>query len=102
MAWETRNGREYYYRKHRIGSRVISEYVGSGWLADLTAAADEQERDEREAERRAWNKTKAEILSADHEVNQTMDTCHTLAKAILLVSGFHTHKGQWRRKRGRR
>ncbi len=101
MAWDERNGRSYYYRKRRDGDQVISEYMGSGFLAELSAEQDEEKRLERAAERRAWNKEKAEILAVDHEVNQTMDTCSTLAKAVLLVSGFHTHHGTWRRKRER-
>ena len=102
MPWEERNGRLYYYRKRRDGDQVISEYIGSGWLADLTAEQDEDKRLERAAERRAWNKEKAEILAVDREVNQTMDTCGTLAKAILIASGYRTHHGTWRRKRERR
>ena len=33
MAWEERNGNQYYYRKRRQGNRVVSEYVGKGaWI----------------------------------------------------------------------
>lgn len=101
MPWENRNGQDYYYRKRRDGDQVISEYVGSGWLAEIAASQDGEKRAEREAEHRIWNDAKAEILATDREVNQTLDTCHDLANAILLASGFHTHKGQWRRKRER-
>lgn len=100
MGWEDRNGRSYYYRKQRIGAQVVSKYIGAGWLAEIYAAADEQIRTENELERKALNKEKAEIMAIDREVNDTMDTCRALADVFLLVSGFHTHKGTWRRKRG--
>jgi hypothetical protein len=102
MALEDRNGRSYYYRKHRIGDRVISEYCGSGLLAELYAEADEQKRRETELERRTWREERESVLEIDRQVNQTMDTCRTLADMLLLASGYHTHKGTWRRKRVKR
>ena len=101
MSWEERNGRQYYYRKRRDGDQVYSVYVGSDFIAEIASMQDKQRREERAAERQAWNKTKAEILAIDREVNQTIDTCRDLVNAGLVASGFHTHKGQWRRKRGR-
>jgi hypothetical protein len=78
---------------------VISEYVGSGWLAELYAEADEQKRRDTEIERRTWREEKEYVIEIDRQVNQTMDTCRILADMLLLVSGYHTHKGTWRRKR---
>ena len=37
MAWETRGNREYLYRKKRVNGRVVSEYVGTGFQAELIA-----------------------------------------------------------------
>jgi len=45
MAWETRKrGGKYYVRKHRTGTRVISEYIGRGEAAELIARLDDLER----------------------------------------------------------
>ena len=37
MAWEERNGNRYFYRKRRVGDRVISEYVGGDFMAEFIA-----------------------------------------------------------------
>ena len=37
MGWETRGNGKYYYRKRRIGDKVVSEYVGTGPGAELIA-----------------------------------------------------------------
>ncbi len=44
MGWETRNGKQYYYRKVRVGGRVRSVYCGTGERARLAAMEDERRR----------------------------------------------------------
>jgi hypothetical protein len=45
LAWESRKrGGKYYVRKHRVGNRIISEYIGCGAAAELIARLDEIER----------------------------------------------------------
>ena len=99
MGWEERNGRTYYYRKVRDGDTVRSEYVGCGMFAEAAAQIDKAERCKREIrrerdreERRA---VKAEARRVDYAIRQVTRLTH----AALLVHGFHTHKGQWRKKR---
>ena len=69
---------------------------------ELYAEADEQKRIETDLERRNWSEEKESVLEIDRQVNQTMDTCRILAELILLASGYHTHKGTWRRMRVKR
>lgn len=95
MGWERRGNRRYYYRKRRQGGQVVSEYVGAGELAETTAALDALERDLRQAEQRRWEA----IQAADAQVDQVADLVQALIHAILLATGHHTHKGQWRKKR---
>jgi hypothetical protein len=99
MGWETRNGRSYYYRKEREGSRVRSVYVGGGETASLIAQLDALQSDEREGkralarlEREGWQEQEAELDG----LTVWLDA---VAGGVLLAAGCHTHKRQWRRKR---
>jgi hypothetical protein len=95
MSWEQRGNRRYYYRKRREGDRVISEYVGAGELAETAVAIDALEREIRRAERQR----RAERRALDAQIDEVCDLIRALTFAELLVSGYHTHKGQWRRRR---
>src|SRR4051794_39320882 len=47
MGWE--RGR-YYTRSRKVNGRVVREYVGSGYVAELAAQLDGLDRDQRESE----------------------------------------------------
>jgi hypothetical protein len=100
VAWEDRGNRQYYYRKRRIGNRVVSEYVGAGLRAELTAEEDMLEREHRKRERQEWNELKSEVQALDRELDSVGDLTRCLTRASLLLAGYHPHKGQWRKKRG--
>ena len=93
MAWEERNGKYYYYRKQRVGKRVVSQYVGSGYLAELAYRLDFLIKVERIKTR--W--LKEEALNIDREVEEVCKMITALIYSTLLIHGFHTHKGQWRK-----
>ncbi len=95
MAWEQRSNRPYYYRKQRDGQRVISEYVGSGALAQEATAFRAIALEVRQARRRHW----AAISAVDDQVDQACDLLQALAQGTLLVTGHRMHKGQWRKSR---
>ena len=99
MGWEDRGGRRYYYRKKRIGSRVFSEYVGAGWLAELEAEGDMMEREQRRRQQEEWEEMKAEVKALDRELDSVGDLTRCLTRAVLLLAGYHPHKGQWRKRR---
>ena len=99
MAWEDRNGRQYYYKKRREGRRVVSVYCGSGEFAVLLAELDYLDREKERAKRRAEQQELDGWLALDRGINQVLDLCSDLAGAVLLLSGFHPHKGQWRQRR---
>ena len=99
MAWEDRGGRDYYYRKKRIGNRVISEYIGTGFLAELSAEMDEERKAQREQEQLVWKKMKEEVKTMENELDSTGDLIRALVRANLLLAGYHPHKGQWRKRR---
>ncbi len=95
MAWEQRSNRRYYYRKRRVGRRVISEYVGSGALAQEATAFRAIACDVRQAGRRRW----AAVCALDAQVDRACDLIQALAQGTLLSTGHRLHKGQWRNSR---
>ena len=99
MAWERRGNRQYYYRKRREGRRVVSEYFGTGTIAELAEMLDAADREEHEREREAWRELREAELDLDREIDGLGDTVRMLTQAVLLASGHHTHKGQWRQRR---
>lgn len=100
MAWEDRNGNRYYYRKRRIGDRVVSEYMG-GDIASLFAMIDENERERRDLDREIDRAEREEQQDLDHQVDEVISLARVLADATLLAAGYHRHKGQWRKRRER-
>ena len=101
MGWENRGKRQYYYRKRREGRRVVSQYVGTGELAALAATLDALDRLQREMECEAWRRQRDVEGEIAAEVDRLDDLVRGITYSVLLASGFHTHKGQWRRKRER-
>jgi hypothetical protein len=99
MCWEKRGAREYYYRKSKVGGRVISEYIGCGSLAQSVSLNIEKAKAYRE---RSLNLQK-KVIQVEADLSQEIHQCRlltsTLTEAILLISGYHSHKGEWRKKR---
>jgi hypothetical protein len=99
MGWEQRSDNRYYYRKKRIGDRVVSEYIGRGELAELIAELDALDRARRQTEREAWRQERVKVEAIDRRLAEVQEAILTLIRAWLLVAGYHTHKGQWRKRR---
>jgi len=99
MGWERRRKREYYYRKRRIGDRVVSEYVGTGPVAEAAAAIDERERLAREEAREQWRRERERQRAIDEKVDRACHLIRNLTYAALLLNGHRMHRGQWRKRR---
>lgn len=99
MGWEQRGNNRYYYRKERSGRHVRSVYVGCRDLAALTGILDAALQDDREAKRSAERHQRAAVESIDASIDSLTRLASTLTQAMLIASGFHQHKGQWRRRR---
>jgi hypothetical protein len=99
MGWEERNGHRYYYRKEREGGTVRSVYVGSGDYAEAVAALDAVQRFERERRREAWRQTKARHKRSERAALDAERGIRAIRDAALIASGYHTHKGTWRKSR---
>lgn len=93
MGWVTRGSKSYYYKSRRVGGRVETEFF-SGLYAQLAAAADEEERAERQREASIL----AEDDSLDRQIAEAFDAVEDLARQELEQAGFYRHKRQWRRR----
>lgn len=99
MGWEKRGSGRYYYRKRRIGTRVVSEYMGGGELGAAAAAHDRAAQDAREQESRSAKEEREKITALAEAGAEAEQGIRALVRAFLLLAGYHTHKGQWRRRR---
>jgi hypothetical protein len=102
MGWENRNGKRFYYRKRRQGRRVISEYIGSGPIAEFMATIVKGERQDLAAQRMKKKQDFDRVLNEDRELDTACELVRDLTRWILLASGYHAHKRQWRRRRNAR
>jgi hypothetical protein len=100
MGWETRErGGPYYTRSRRVDGEVRREYVGGDTLGKIAALEDQYERRRREEEAAYW-KEEEERLEQDAAFLQELEeAAKILAKAHLIATGCHRHKGEWRRLR---
>ena len=99
MGWEYRNGQKYYYRKHRIGKRVFSEYIGKGLYAELAADQDAMERFQATIQKEQKLLLIEENNELDNMVEDFEKFCEFIKNATLIYSGFSFHKGEWRKRR---
>lgn len=99
MAWETRGNNRYYYQKKRVAGKVVSEYVGRGVMAREIALMDLEEKKERYDRNRVMRQQEEEFGLFNQQVVQLSSLVKGAVEIYFIVSGFHKHKGQWRRRR---
>jgi|ERR1041385_4504570 hypothetical protein len=99
MGWEQRGANSYYYKKERDGSRVKSVYVGRGEVAQLISKLQGSSNDLENLMRAKKSIETHELLRAEVTLDRAVELIQLFTQAELLTAGFHTHKGQWRRKR---
>jgi hypothetical protein len=97
LEWHGGTG-PYYYRKRREGDRVTSEYVGSGAVAELSAADDAAERLEQQRQRATFRATARVVEERASLLLGTEADVRALSAGCLIVNGFYAHKRQWRRR----
>ena len=99
MGWEVHGRCRFYTRSKKVAGRVVREYVGTGAVAELAAAADALRRGDRRAAaeaRRAEEASWREALAPLLELSRAVDV---VVRATLLAGGFHRHARSWRKKR---
>ena len=77
---------------------MVSQYIGAWPVAEAFVQLNETMRRERQAERRAIE----QIEAADRELACLGDRFRDAAVEVLGRSGFHRHKGQWRKRQNRK
>jgi len=102
MAWEMRGGcGPYYTRSRRVNARVVREYIGGGQIGHIAAEFDAIRRAERIAEADARRQEITEIEELDRIADDLGRATDEAMRTVLEAAGFHQHRGEWRRKRGR-
>ena len=99
MGWERRGNNQYYYKKKRDGARVRSVYVGNGEIAHMISTIQSTSP---LFERLAHSMKSSETVEQEKVedlMDQLGDRICLVTQATLLVTGFHTHKRQWRKLR---
>jgi hypothetical protein len=100
VAWEERErGGSYYTRSRRVEGRVVREYVGTGYVAELAARLDRARREEAAAERDRQRYELENLQSLAAPVLELDHAAAILARAHLIAAGCRRHKGEWRRAR---
>ena len=99
MAWETRGGRRYYYRKVWKDGRCFSVYEGGGPLAELMAEQDEETREQARRVSLDAHAQLAALDKVDAMIDREWRAVKAAAEEALEAAGYHRHKRQWRLKR---
>jgi len=99
MAWEKRGDHSYYYRSVGDGGRVRKVYLGRGIFGELAARRDEEKRERQAAERDCEREELGRLEALAAPVLEIDEAAEVLTRAALVASGYHRHKGEWRRVR---
>lgn len=100
MGLEVRKNGVYYYKKRRVGSKVVSEYVGTGLQADMATLDQAFENRDKSKKKAEKEQIKARFQASNRQFKEAEKLIRALTRATLIVNGYHTHKRQWRRQRG--
>ena len=102
MSWDCKtrsSGLRYYYRSIRDGDRVRKVYVGRGAKAHEAARRTDERCQARQATRESLRMEAEKSALAEQRLSDLHDMAAQLFKAVLLASGCHEHRGQWRRRK---
>ncbi|HID75771.1 MAG TPA: hypothetical protein EYP56_07215 [Planctomycetaceae bacterium] len=100
MAWEYRGKHgPYYYRSRRVGGRVVKEYLGRGEAAHWAAMMDLWDKQQRQQQTDRHRQRKAEEKALEDQLDNVCHLARLATWTQLLLSGYHNHKGEWRKRR---
>lgn len=93
-----RNGA--YIRVKWENGKAVQEYIGSGPGAELAAMQDEIEREQRKEQVLEIRKRAEEWKALEDSVTGALDDVRDLVAGVLMATGHHRRKRQWRKRRG--
>jgi hypothetical protein len=94
---QKRGESDYYYRKYRLGNKVVTEYLGkANELEDLEGENEILGTTFREQKKRKRQAHQVEKF-LDRRLDYVNEEVTTLANCLFLIAGYHTKKGQWRK-----
>jgi hypothetical protein len=100
MGWETRGGRSYLYQKVRRGGRVVSEYIGTGLLAEFVVSQTVEKRFRRVTESEAEQAQRAALEAVERPLVEWCNQVEVFTRAVLEAANYHRHaRGRWRKRR---
>jgi hypothetical protein len=102
MGWETRGGKQYYYRATKIDGRVVKTYMGTGAAGEEAARADEAARAARVQEAVARHKHAEHLAEGTRLVVAVYELGKQAYADAMTRLGYHNHKGEWRVSRAAR
>src|SRR5262245_40882598 len=99
MPWESRGSRRYLYRCRRVNGLPRKLYLGGGAAAEAYEKLLVEERRRHAAERLAWEAAVVPLADADSSLVHLQAAATVLARAALILGGFHEHQREWRRRK---
>ena len=88
-----------HYHKKRLGTQVFSIYVGSETKQTLDFDFNIERLNEPLLEAQSIDCIEKEDSDEAECIKIFMDYTRSIYNATLIAAGYHTHKGQWRKKR---
>lgn len=93
MGWERRGDYgPYYIRSKRVNGRVEKHYYGNGELAAFRSDFDGAARKADDH----FRGREASLSACDSAVQDLHRQVDDVVDALLLLSGYHHHRGEWR------
>ncbi len=96
MAFETRNGKRYYYSSFREHGRVRKRYHGGGEAGQLAADAFEARKAERLRQRELERAEVTKLTAAHQHLRDVDNDLKDMIRALLIAGGLYYHHGHWR------
>jgi hypothetical protein len=99
MSWDEKRkgGPRYYYRSQRTDRGTVKQYFGRGPRGERQARLDEQRRQQRQAQLEDFLDEMRRVAPAEDMLREIRYFTNLLVRAMLLLNGYHQHKGQWRK-----
>lgn len=97
MAWEKRrNGRSYYYRGRREGSRIVKEYIGGGEKGRRAAAEDAAARRKTAEAARLRHERELPANEIAGHLGEFGHLLKQVGTCDLLYAGWTQHRREWK------